>query len=243
MARQIYRGSASILLNVYIQRNPIIAGSTIAVGGLSGLTASSAGLTAAYFVEGAVASVPFALAPVSLGTWVSGGFTEVDPVNMPGVYALGVPNLAVEGDQGMSVLNGQEVTIFLRGAADMQDYQRQLELTATNVQDNLRFGLASLPAGPMMFKKAQALNGFVFPMFNSVDGRTPMPGLTVTASVSKDGNAPVFTDNSPTELISPLISGIYVINLTASDTNGNTVTYFFSAPGAQTTEIEIITQP
>lgn len=224
---QLYTGSVNIQLNVFIKNS--------ATGlGLTGLTAATVGLAASYFVAGATASVPIPLIAVTLGTYLAGGFVEVDPVLSPGLYALGLPNVAWAG---------RMLTIMMQGAAAMVPVAYQIELTATNNQDNLRGGLLALPAGSMMFKKGQALNGFTFLMVNSVDGRTPMPGLTITSAVSKNGAAPVFTDNVATEIVSPLFSGQYTINFTAADTTGNTLTYFFMAPGAQTTVVEIVTQP
>jgi hypothetical protein len=224
---QLYTGSTQIQLNVYIKNS-------VSGNGLTGLTAASAGLSAYYFIAGNTMPVLIPLSAVTLGTWVAGGFVEVDPVHCPGLYALGLPNVA---------WNGRMLTIILQGAAQMVPVAYEIELTATNNQDALRGGLLALPAGPMMFKKGQSLANFEFLMVNSVDGRTPMPGLTVTSAVSKDGALPVFTDNAPTEIVSPLFSGMYKINLTINDTSGNTLTYFFMAPGAQTTVVEIITQP
>ena len=224
---QMYSGSTQILLNVFIKN-------ATTGNGLTGLTATSAGLTAYYFINNATSPQPIPLVATTLGTWQAGGFVEVDPMHCPGLYSFGLPNVA---------WNGRSIALILQGAANMAEVEYEIELTATNNQDALRGGMLALPNGPMMFKKNQALNNFEFLMVNSVDGRTPMPGLTITSCVSKDGANPVFTDNTAVEIVSPLFSGMYKINLTANDTNGNTLTYFFMAPGAQTTVIEIVTQP
>lgn len=224
---QMYTGSTQVLLNIYVKN---ISTSN----GFTGLTAATAGLSCYYFVTGLTAPVQIPLVSVTLGTWLAGGFTEVDPVNCPGLYALGLPNVAWAG---------RLITVILSGVSGMAEAAVDIELTAINNQDALRGGILALPDGPTQLKRAQALNGFEFPMFSSVDGRTPLPGLTITSLVSKDGAAPVFTDNVATELVSPLFSGMYKINLTSADTNGATLTYFFTAPGAQSTIIGFITQP
>ena len=62
--------------------------------------------------------------------------------------------------------------------------------------------------------------------------------LTVTSTVSIDGAAPVSTTNNATEVG----EGGYKITLSADDLNGLTIMLFFSAPGAVTNVITIITQ-
>jgi len=213
--------------NVYIQAT--------GGGGLTGLAYNTAGLTAYYFAAGALASVQIPLVTMSLGTWVSGGFVQVDATNMPGLYQLALPNAVMSGLAG-----AQSVTIILKGASGMAEYVEEMELTATNVQDNLRFGLTSLPAGPMMVKKNQAFANFPFLMVSAVDHYTPLPGLTVTSQVLLAGGSSFQpTTNSPTEIG----GGWYQLNLSAADTNGTIVTLQFTAPGAQATGLIIPTQP
>lgn len=221
--RDIYSGSTSVLLNV-----TLINATT--GNGLTGLTHSSAGLTAYYYQNVATGSVAIALIAMTAGTWASGGFVEIDPTNMPGVYSLGLPNSIFS--------SGQAVTIVIQGATNLKQYEVDLQITAINFQDAERMGILALPNAPMMFKKNQALSNFPFAMFSKADGITPVAGLTVVSMVRIDGGAFVPTTNNPTNVS----NGVYSLNLAAADTNGNTLVYMFSADDATTQFVSVITQ-
>jgi hypothetical protein len=77
--------------------------------GVTGLTATSTGL-AAYYSKNRTADVaiPLVARTISQG-WVAGGFAEVNPTTMPGVYRLDIPNEAISS--GYS-----NTTIIVRGA-------------------------------------------------------------------------------------------------------------------------------
>lgn len=87
-------------------------------------------------------------------------------------------------------------------------------------------------------KKNIAQNGIMFVMRNATTG-LPQTGLTVTSQRAIDGGSLVATTNSPTELG----SGIYVINLSAADMNGNHIIVAFTATNASTSFVEFWTQP
>lgn len=92
---------------------------------------------------------------------------------------------------------------------------------------------------PQRITKNTALAKFPFKMVDSTDHITAETGLTVTATRSLDGAAFGACANSAAEIG----SGWYYIDLAASDLNGNTVVLKFTATGADTREITIITQP
>jgi len=78
--------------------------------GATGLTASTSGLLARYN-RTRTASVAITLVARTIAqAWISGGFAEVDLVEMPGVYRLDIPNEAIIG-------GADDVTITVRGAA------------------------------------------------------------------------------------------------------------------------------
>lgn len=87
-------------------------------------------------------------------------------------------------------------------------------------------------------KKNVAQNGIMFVMRNATTG-LPQTGLTVTSQRAIDGGSLVATTNSPTELG----SGIYVIDLSAADMNGNHIIVVFTATNASTSFVEFWTQP
>jgi hypothetical protein len=79
--------------------------------GVTGLTASTAGLSATFNRTRSLA-VPITLVSLSLMTdgWVSGGFKEVNASTMPGVYRLDLPNAAIAA-------GADDVTVVVKGAA------------------------------------------------------------------------------------------------------------------------------
>ena len=78
--------------------------------GATGLTASTAGLSARYNrTRTASVSIPLVARTIAQA-WTAGGFAEVDATNMPGVYRLDVPDAALAA-------GADDVTIVVRGAS------------------------------------------------------------------------------------------------------------------------------
>jgi hypothetical protein len=78
--------------------------------GATGLTASTAGLSA-YYNRTRTASVSIPLVARTIAqAWTSGGFAEVDATNMPGVYRIDIPDAALAA-------GADDVTIVVRGAS------------------------------------------------------------------------------------------------------------------------------
>jgi hypothetical protein len=70
----------------------------------TGYTSSTTGLKAFYIRPG-INNTQITLASQTVnGAWVSGGFVEVDPVNMPGLYRFDVPNAVLSSGTSSSVL-------------------------------------------------------------------------------------------------------------------------------------------
>jgi hypothetical protein len=88
-------------------------------------------------------------------------------------------------------------------------------------------------------EKNAALNAFPFLMVNDSDGKTPETGLAVTAQRLIDNGTFAACANSVVEVS----NGWYRIDLAAVDLNGNIITLRFSATGARTREITIVTEP
>jgi hypothetical protein len=74
-------------------------------------------------------------------------------------------------------------------------------------------------------------------MVDSTDGRTPKLGLTVSGQRKIDGGTFVAVAGS----ISEVSNGIYTFVGTAADSNGDVITYRFSATGADDTFITVKT--
>lgn len=78
--------------------------------GVTGLTASTSGLSARYNrTRTASVSIPLVARTIAQA-WTSGGFAEVDATNMPGVYRIDLPDAALAA-------GADDVTIVVRGAS------------------------------------------------------------------------------------------------------------------------------
>lgn len=94
----------------------------------------------------------------------------------------------------------------------------------------------TLLAGTLFIKKNVGIT-ITFPMTDSVT-HSPATGLAVSAQRSIDGGAIAFCANAVTEIG----QGLYSIVLAATDTNGTQITYIFSAVGADTKFLMVVTQ-
>lgn len=113
---------------------------------------------------------------------------------------------------------------------------RLAELDAANLPADLDQVKGDLPT---RLTKNAALANFPFFMAQSADHITPATGLTVTAERRID--AGVFAPCA--NAVSEVSAGWYSINLAASDLNGDTIAFKFTAPGADPRNITIVTQP
>jgi hypothetical protein len=107
MSEHIYFGLTSQSIDLFANDTSSTVGA-----GLSGLLHNSAGIQAAYRIGASGTVTSFSLVAQTVGAaWVSGGFVEVDPSLMKGVYRLDLPNV-VSGTEAF-------VTVYLSGAANM----------------------------------------------------------------------------------------------------------------------------
>lgn len=130
----ILAGTTSKLVDVFIQDSTSTTGA-----GLTGLTNASSGLVWYYYREGAGASVQVtSIASMTLGTFTTKGFIVIDGTNMPGCYQLGVPDAALAA-------GAKSVIMMLKGATNMVPLVLEIELTAVDNQDSVRYGMSALP--------------------------------------------------------------------------------------------------
>lgn len=87
-------------------------------------------------------------------------------------------------------------------------------------------------------KKNTALSAFEFAMLSSADHVTGATGKTITATRSIDGSVFAACTNSASEVG----NGIYKIDLSAADLNGNVITFRFTATAADDTFLTVMTQ-
>ena len=60
--------------------------------GAKGLTHTTPSLSASYVRAGAIRTAITLVSQTPNGSWISGGFCEIDSINMPGIYRIDVPN-------------------------------------------------------------------------------------------------------------------------------------------------------
>lgn len=129
----------------------------------TGLSASTPGAGAAFARAGEPGAVEVPLSEGTVGTWTPGGFAEVDPDLMPGVYQVAAPDemLAAGSTRAMLVLR------FPGAAIDPVE----VDLVAFDPQDSVRLGMTSL--GPEA--RIEALRG-AFPRLGAkeIEERTAL---------------------------------------------------------------------
>jgi|SRR6185437_2637219 len=135
MKLKLHVGTRSKSARIWIQDCTV--GFPLPPAGLTGLTHASSGLKWGYFRDGDTAAGTVSLVAGTLGTYVSGGFVEVDAANMPGMYEVGVPDVI------LSVAGSAQIQIW--GAAKMCPILVEFELDAINYQDGRRLGMTALP--------------------------------------------------------------------------------------------------
>lgn len=106
----------------------------------------------------------------------------------------------------------------------------QFTFTGANVN-------AHLAAGQLFFKKNTALNNFPFVMRDATT-HAPKTGLTVSGTRKIDSGSFAATANA----VSEIANGWYQINLAATDVNGTTIAFRFTASGADDLDFTVITQ-
>jgi hypothetical protein len=131
---KIKAGTASKLVRIVVDD----ASSTTGAG-LTGLAYNSPGLACHTTREGDAVVTDVSLAQSIVGTWTSGGFVEVDPIRMPGLYEFGITNAALAA-------GAQSVVAYLLGAPHMVPVRLEIELDAIDYQNGNSAGLASLVA-------------------------------------------------------------------------------------------------
>jgi len=128
------KATTSKLLQIFVLDSSSTTGA-----GLAGLVFNSAGLTAYYYREGAASATAITLATMTVGTWASSGFKEVDATNMPGVYQLGIPDAALAS-------GANSVVVMLKGATNMAPVLLEIQLTDADLHDATSLGLSRLDA-------------------------------------------------------------------------------------------------
>lgn len=183
-------------------------------------------ITARYWIEGAAGSVAVTLAAMTPGTWATGGFAQMDAVNMPGWYEFSVPNAAFASGKSVGIQFKANIGTSLGMANCNVEIQ---EDTSCIVQFPIH--------------KNTSLPIFQFPMTLSSDHITPYTGAgnTISGKSVLDGASFVLTNSASITAVAG-VNGVYFISLTTADLNGNSVCLIFSAATCDDTKIFFTTQ-
>lgn len=139
------KGVTSQILEIFIQDTRAGDG-----GGLTGLVFNSAGLTCYYHRNtGAAGGTAVTLVTMTVGTFTSSGFKEIDATNMPGWYQLCLPDAVFAS-------GADSVSAHLKGASNMGTVPLEIQLIDIDLNDTVRAGLTALPNAA-----AGAANGLI----------------------------------------------------------------------------------
>ena len=95
--------------------------------GLTGLAYNTASLTAYYRKGAPGAATAIALATQTVGgAFSSGGFVEIDAINMPGMYRFDIPNLAID--------TAGSATLLFKGATNMAALPIELQIITPDLE-------------------------------------------------------------------------------------------------------------
>lgn len=128
-------GATSVILDIFIL-DSTKTGTTLA--GLAGLVFNTGSLTCYYHRNADATAVQVNLVTMTIGTFTSSGFVEIDAANMPGMYQLCLPNAAF-------ITGATQVSVTLKGAANMAQVNFTIRLTSIDLDDSVRAGLTALP--------------------------------------------------------------------------------------------------
>jgi len=125
-------GATSYITQIFIQDSSSTTGA-----GLTGLVFNSSGLTAYYHRDTDTTATAITLVTMTVGTFTSSGFKEIDSTNMPGWYQFCPPNAALAS-------GAKSCAFHLKGATNMAPLPIEVQLVAYNPDDATSLGLSRL---------------------------------------------------------------------------------------------------
>lgn len=180
----IIRGSVSKIVPVRIINS--------SGAGVTGLAYGTSGLSMSYKRELQSSATSISLTDMTLGTWVSGGFKEVDSTKMPGRYDIGIPNTVV-GDADESAWS--EIYIKSTGALD----------TDLRIDLNFDYRLSALRAFLDTFGSGRII-------VNSPLARGVLTMMRATDWYYTDNRAPIWEIEGAPSLIGAAVTLVYTVD-------------------------------
>jgi len=174
--------------------------------GATGLTASTAGLSARYN-RTRTASVSIALVARTIAqAWTSGGFAEVDATNMPGVYRLDLPDAALAA-------GADDVTIVVRGASGTNGAVMTVKLSSGGLTE-AQTASAVWGASPAGYNDGTTFGGVVnttATVANDIESQVQdVPGNVWDELRTNHSTAGSFGQYVNAELVTPVTSAALV---------------------------------
>ncbi len=118
---QLKKGATSNIFQIFIGNSSVTTGA-----GLTGLTNATGSLVAYYHRDTDVGATVINLVSMTVGTFTSSGFKEIDAVNMPGYYQFCPPDAAFSAGNLGCVLS-------LQGAANMRQTTMEVQLVGVDL--------------------------------------------------------------------------------------------------------------
>lgn len=180
-------GATSQILQIFVRDSS----STIGAG-LTGLTSGSSGLTAYYHRDTDTTATAISLTSMTVGTFTSSGFAEIDATNMPGHYQLCPPNTALAS-------GATSIMLHLKGATNMAPLPIEIDLdtqvdvylwNGTAVSAPATAGIPDVNVKNVGNQTATAAAGVTFP--SSIASPTNITGGTITTATNLT-NAAILT--------------------------------------------------
>src|ERR1043165_8869429 len=120
-------GATSEIWQVFIRDSSSTTGA-----GLTGLVFNSSSLTAYYHRDTDTTATAISLVTMTVGTFTSSGFKEIDATNMPGWYQFCPPNAAIAS-------GAKSCAFHLKGATNMAPLPIEVQLTAADLDNATSF--------------------------------------------------------------------------------------------------------
>ncbi len=172
---QITKGATSQIFQIFVADSSSTTG-----GGLTGLTNATSGLTAYYHRDTDTTATAISLVTMTVGTFTSSGFKEIDATNMPGWYQFCPPNAALAS-------GAANVGFHLKGATNMAPLPIEVQLSAFDIQDGVHGGLTCLPNTAVTTNASLLTSGTGTDQLSVASGRIDI-GKALGTAVTLDTN-------------------------------------------------------
>ena len=127
-------GSTSQILQIFVRDSSSTTGA-----GLTGLTNASSSLVAYYHRDTDTTATAISLVSMTVGTFTSSGFKEIDATNMPGWYQFCPPNAAFN-------TGATSLALHLKGATNMAPLPIEIDLDSQVDMTHILGTAVSTPA-------------------------------------------------------------------------------------------------